>query len=99
MALLEKIKSLRGISGADQDAVLNFLIEDCKAEATDYCNLQEYDENLNGAVVKMVLERYNRMGNEGISGVSYAGTSESYQNDYSESIYKALRKYRRLKTL
>lgn len=97
--MLEKIKSLRGISGADQDAALNYLIDDCKAEATDYCNLAEYSEKLDGTVIKMVLERYNRMGNEGISGVSYAGTSESYQDDYSEAIYKALRKHRRLKTL
>ena len=97
--MLEKIKSLRGISGADQDAVLNYLIEDCKAEATDYCNLPAYTDKLDSTVVKMVLERYNRLGNEGVLSVSYAGTSEIYQGDYSEGIYQAMRKHRRLKTL
>lgn len=97
--MLEQLKTLLGLSGTEQDAVLNFLIEDCKAFAADYCNLAEYNENLDSIVVKMALERYNQMGNEGVSSVSYAGTSESYLTDYSAPIYKALRKHRRLKTL
>lgn len=97
--MLEKIKTLRGISGTDMDAALNFLIEDCKAEAADYCNLSEYQEKLDPIVLQMVLERYNRIGNEGVQSVSYSGASETYQTDYSEKIYKALRKHRRMKTL
>jgi len=97
--LLETIKSIIGISGTEQDAAFQFLIEDCKAFAMEYCNLEEYSDKLDNIVVRMVLERRSQMGNEGISSVSYAGASETYLTDYSESIYKALRKHRRLKTL
>lgn len=97
--MLEQIKSIIGISGADEDAALRFLIEDCKAFAMEYCNLTEYSDKLDNAVTRMVLERRSQTGNEGISGVSYAGASETYLTDYSEPIYKALRKHRRLKTL
>lgn len=99
MALLERIKTIIGISGGDEDAALNFLIEDCKAFAMEYCNLEAYSDKLDNVVTRMVLERRNQTGNEGISGVSYAGASETYLADYSEPIYKALRKHRRLKTL
>lgn len=97
--MLEKIKELRGINGTGKDAVLNFLIEDCKAEAMDYCNLAEYNEKLDRIVVQMVIERYNRMGNEGVKSVSYSSASETYADDYSDKIYKSLNKFRRLRVL
>ena len=98
MALLEKIKVLRGIQGDDKDTLLNYLIEDCKADAVDYCNLAEYKDSLDPVVTQMVLERYNRSGNEGVQAVSYSGVSETYGDDYSARVYKALKKHRRLKT-
>lgn len=98
--MLEKIKTLRGIEGTDKDTLLNYLIEDCKADAVDYCNLAAYKDSLDHVVVQMVIERYNRMGNEGIQAVSYSGVSETYGADcYSAGIYTALKKHRKLKTL
>jgi len=41
------------------------LISLCKDEAYTYCNLPEYNAKLDGAVIQMVIERYNRIGSEG----------------------------------
>ena len=97
--MLEKIKVLRGIEGTKKDALLNYLIDDCKADAVNYCNLAEYNDSLDPVVTQMVLEKYNRMGNEGVQAVSYSGVSETYGDDYSAGVYRALKKHRRLKTL
>lgn len=95
--MLNKIKLLLGLTTDVKDEVLLVLIDICKDQAINYCNLEEYSTKLDSAVIEMVVERYNKMGTEGVSKVTTSGITEEYIADYSEAIIKFLRKYRKVK--
>ena len=95
--MLEKIKILLGLSDDDKDELLSILIALCKDEATDFCNLDEYSTKLDSAVITMVIERYNKMGSEGLSSDSSSGINASYIDGYSEIVLSKLRKNRKVK--
>ncbi len=95
----EKIKALLNIQDTSKDAVLTILIEDAQAFVLDYCNIDTYSVSLDGIVIKMVLESYNKLGAEGVTSKNYSGISESYTNDYSPFIYKQLNKHRRIRMI
>lgn len=97
--MLDKIKLLLGISEADmsQDEKIELLIEMAQGEATEYCHLIEYNEKLNPAVIAMVIEKYNRIGGEGLTSAASSGITESYIDGYSKTIYSLLNKHRRVR--
>jgi len=99
--MLEKIKILLGLSEEDEskDDLLNTLISLCKDEAIDYCNLDEYSSKLDSAVIAMVIERYNKIGTEGITSVSTSGINESYTDFYSEPVKMKLIKNRKIRVV
>lgn len=96
MAMINDLQTLTNSNNTD---VLNLLINQCKLIATDYCNLEKYDEKLDEVVKVMVCERFNKLSADGISSQSYSGISESYTDDFSPMIYKSLRKHRKLRTV
>jgi len=96
MAMIDDLQTL---TNCDNTSVLSLLISQCKMIATDYCNLDTYDEKLDEIVKVMVCERFNKLSADGISSQSYSGISESYTDDFSPMIYKSLRKHRKLRTV
>lgn len=95
--MLDKIKILLGLTDDSKDELLNILIALCKDEAIDFCNLSVYSSKLDSAVIAMVIERYNKLGTEGVSSVSTNGIKEDYENGYSEIVLSKLRKNRKVK--
>lgn len=99
MTILEKVQTLLGPAayGNRKLQTLSVLIEMCKEEAAAYCNLDEYSDKLDNAVVQMVLERYNRLNNEGIDSTNASGIHETFHDGYTASTIKMLQKHRRMK--
>ena len=98
--MLEKVKLLLGLMNDDsQDELLTTLIAMCKEEAYIYCNLPEYNKKLDGAVVDMVVERYNRIGSEGAAQQSSSGVSMTYDSFYSDKVRWKLNKNRKVKMI
>lgn len=95
--MLEKIKILLGLTNDSKDELLSVLIALCKDEAIDFCNLKEYSAKLDSAIIGMVIERYNKIGTEGVTSVSTNGINESYVDGYSEIVLSKLRKNRKVK--
>lgn len=96
--MLEKIKLLLNLSDReDKDDLISLLISLCKDEATDFCNLETYSDKLDSAVVAMVVERYNKIGSEGITSEKFSGITSDFSDNYSEPILTKLRKNRRIK--
>lgn len=95
--MLDKIKILLGLADDSKDDLLNILIALCKDEAVDFCNLTEYSNKLDSAIIAMVIERYNKLGTEGLSSVSTNGITEDYLTGYSEIVLSKLRKNRKVK--
>lgn len=100
MTIIEKLQALLGPTANDQRrlATLSALVEICKDEATQYCNLDEYTEKLDNAVVQMVLQRFNRMNNEGVDSTNASGINESFHDGYTKEVMNMLQKNRRIKT-
>ena len=96
MAQLDTLKTLLQISNTSQDALLTTLIDQCSAEFLSRTHQDEADEPV---VNSMVMERYNRLGNEGVQTFSYSGITESFESDYSEAVQKLIRSKTRLVAL
>ena len=95
MTILEKVQSLTGST----NKVLETLVDMCKDEATQYCNLEIYTERLDNAVVQMVVERFNRLNNEGVESTSASSITEKFINGYSQSTINMLNKNRKIKVV
>jgi hypothetical protein len=95
--MLEKIRIL--LNQYARDDVLEVLIDMCKTDAVAYCNLPEYTEDLDSTVIKMVIERYNKMGFEGLSSQGDSGVSNAFVDGYSREIYQSLIKFRKVRVV
>lgn len=101
MEKLLKIKLLLGIALNDitKDNLLTMLIDDAIEEVINYCNLKQYNTNLDSIVVKMVTQNYGKISNQGLSSQSYSDVSETYVDGYSADLVAQLNKNRRVKFL
>jgi hypothetical protein len=95
MAQIDTLRTLLQIDDS-QYVLLNALIEQCEAE---YLRRTHQDETDTSIVNAMVIEKYNRLGNEGVQSIGYSGINETYESDYSESVQKLIRSKTRLVTL
>lgn len=95
--MLEKIKLLLGLTTDDKDELIQTIIALCKDEAIDYCNLTEYTTKLDSAVIQMVIEKYNRLGSEGLGSTTSSGINEQYLDGYSNAVIRKLQKNRKVK--
>lgn len=94
------LKKIVLLIGADANKlVLETLIELCKAEAVAYCNLDEFIPELEPAAIQMVIERYNKLGYEGLDSQSGSNISLSFVDGYSKPTYRMLQKYRKIRTV
>lgn len=99
MTIIEKIEAILGPTGMGNRklSTLMALVEMCQEEATAYCNLDEYTNKLDNAVVQMVLQRYNRINNEGVESTNASGINERFSDGYTKDVMSMLRKHRRPK--
>lgn len=111
MLELEKLKLLLGISGEQQDPLLQFTLDDAKDMILAYCNIKALPEQLENTAYRMAMELYRNenLGHEetavgSVSSISEGDTSTSFNISVSEGFkdsllkdYKAvLSRYRRV---
>lgn len=90
---LESLKTILQIADTSQDVLLNTLVIQCEEEFLARTHQEEPTDSI---VDLMVIERYNKLGNEGATSISYSGISESFESDYSESVQKLIRSKARM---
>lgn len=94
--MLEKVKILLGLTADNtKDALISLYIDMAKEEATSFCQMSEYSNELDNIVIMMVIEKYTKRGNEGLSSTEYSGVTESYKDGYSAEITTALLAHRK----
>lgn len=99
MTVVEKAMALIGPTAASHKAQIEAIVEMCMDEAVQFCNLKEYTEKLDNAVVQMTVERYNRLNNEGVSRSNASTIDESFIDGYSKSTLSMLIKNRKVKVI
>lgn len=90
---LTDLKTILQIADNSQDGLLTALIAQCELE---FCSRTHQEDPTDSIVDLMVIERYNKLGNEGATSISYSGISESFESDYSESVQKLIRSKARM---
>lgn len=92
---LESLKTILQIDSTDtsQDTLLHSLVAQCELE---FCSRTHQEEAEDGIVDAMVIERYNKLGNEGVTSGTYSGISENFESDYSEAVQKLIRSRARM---
>lgn len=93
--LLDKLKLALGISGDDEDELLNLLIDIATDEALTYTR-REDAAILDTAIIQMCVYKYNRQETEGVDSENYSGVSFVYANDYPEPVLKLLKSKRKV---
>jgi hypothetical protein len=110
MEALDTLKLLLGIEGSEQDAKLQFTLDNAREIVLNYCNIDEIPEGLNNTVVRMAVDIYrNEHPGESdvpqaLKSVTTGDTSTSFSitetNGYAQSLlrnYKSqLNRYRRV---
>ena len=78
--LLNRIKTLLQIN--DNDELIYEIVEITKEKILNYINKEELPKELEFILVELSIQRYNRIGSEGISSESVDGKSVSYEDDF-----------------
>lgn len=94
--MLEEIKLLLGITDNAQDTLINLLINQCVYDAQTITGETKY-YYMRPVIVRMVIERYNKIGTEGVGSLNTNGITENYINGYSAEIMALLNRYKRIK--
>lgn len=81
--MLDTIKLILNIQGKDE--LINAYIEQVKTEIELYTH-KTYTVEMDNLVIQMVIEKYNRRFNEGLSGASASGINSSFKDGYSREI-------------
>ena len=106
---VEKLKKLLGITGTDQDPLLDFIIEDVTETIQNYCNIKTIPSGLTNTAYRMAMDLYrgenfgSTSPDNGLVASQSAGdTSVSFRvnPDYSQSLLKdyreQLNRYRKI---
>ena len=88
--LLNRIKTLLQIQ--DNDELIYEIVEITKEKILNYINEKELPKELEFILIELSIERYNRIGSEGIASESVDGKNVSYEDNF-ESCKKYLDDY------
>ena len=78
--LLNRIKTLLQIN--DNDELIYEIVEITKEKILNYINEKELPKELEFILIELSIERYNRIGSEGIASESVDGKNVSYDDSF-----------------
>ena len=78
--LLNRIKTLLQIQ--DNDELIYEIVEITKEKILNYINEKELPSELEFILIELSIERYNRIGSEGIASESVDGKNISYDDNF-----------------
>lgn len=79
MSYLNRIRVILGVY--EQDELLIELIDITQEKIMSYLNVNEVPRNLTWILVELVVQRFNRIGSEGLTTESVDGKQNSYVED------------------
>ena len=78
--LLNRIKTLLQIQNNDE--LIYEIVEITKEKILNYINEKELPKELEFILIELAVERYNRIGSEGIASESVDGKNVSYEDNF-----------------
>lgn len=92
MAKIDTLKTLLQTDDSQLELLVT-LTEQCETEYLSRTHQTEVNEDI---VAEMVVERWNRLGNEGVSSENYSGINEVWYSDYSDRVLRLIRSKTRM---
>ena len=89
--LLNRIETLLGVF--DNRNLVNEIVELTKEKILGYINEPELPKELEFVLVELSIQRYNRIGSEGLNSENSDGVSFSYNNDFLGNYKQDLDRY------
>lgn len=80
--LLDRVKVLLGITNNDNEELLREIIDITESKILNYIDKTELPNELEFVLVELAVQRYNRIGSEGIASENVDGKSVSYESDF-----------------
>ena len=78
--LVNRIKVLLGVT--ENEELINEIIKLTKDKILNYINETELPKELEFVLIELSIQRYNRIGSEGIASENVDGKSVSYEDDF-----------------
>lgn len=78
--LLNRIKTLLQIN--DNDELIYEIVEITKEKILNYINQEELPKELEFILIELAIERFNKIGSEGIASESIDGKNVSYDDSF-----------------
>ena len=85
------VKNFPHLEEDDLDTIIEIATDDIK----NYCNIDEIPLGLNNTLIEMCINRINTLNDSGISSVN-GEFSMMLDFNYSDKVYKSLRRFRKL---
>ena len=79
--LLNRIKTLLNVEGNEE--LITEIVNITEAKILIYINANEMPIELEFVLIELAVQRFNRIGSEGISSESIDGKSVSYDDDFT----------------
>ena len=79
--LLNRIKTLLSIEGNEN--LITEIVNITEAKILNYINASEMPKELEFVLIELSVQRFNRIGSEGIASESIDGKSVSYDDDFT----------------
>ena len=81
--IVSRMKVLLGITdNTDNEELLYEIVEITKSKILNYINQTKIPKELEFVLVELSIQRFNRIGSEGIASESIDGKSVSYDDDF-----------------
>ena len=78
--LLNRIKTLLNVEGNEE--LITEIVNITESKILNYINATEMPVELEFVLIELAIQRFNRIGSEGISSESIDGKSVSYDDDF-----------------
>lgn len=78
--MIDKIKLILGIETADNDPVLELMVEDAKRAVVIYCNRHSFPEALEHVARELVVNAFKAENGDNVSSIKRGDTQITYTN-------------------
>lgn len=75
----ETIKTILGLDNGSKNSLIDILIEINTNKVVSYLEVDELPDTLKFVVIELTVERFNRLGSEGVTSESIEGISYNYE--------------------
>ena len=83
--IVSRVKVLLGTTNTtDDEELLYEIVEITKSKILNYINQTKMPKELEFILVELAIQRFNRIGSEGIASESIDGKSVSYEDDFEK---------------